>query len=124
MKYHTHINVEFCNKTNSIEYLFKYVNKGVDRISEKLTFDNEVNDYVGCRYISACEVVWRIIGYDIRYRDPPVDRLSFHMEGEQSITFKDGDLITDLLEKHTVAETKFLKWIEFNRHHLEARKYL
>ena len=64
------------------------------------------------------------MGYDVHYRDPPIECLSFHIKGENSITFKDGDLITDLLEKHTVAETKFLKWMEFNRHHPDARKYL
>ncbi|KAL6518110.1 hypothetical protein OROMI_033811 [Orobanche minor] len=93
MKYQAHINVEWCNKTNSIKYLFNYVNKGVDRIGAKITVKNEVKDYVECRYISACEAVWRIMGYDIHYKDPPVERLSFHMEGEQSVTFKDGDLI-------------------------------
>ena len=46
------------------------------------------------------------------------------MEGEQSVTFKDGDLITDLLDKYTIAETKFLKWMEFNKNHPEAGKYL
>ena len=40
-------------------YIFKYVNKGLDRIGAKIKVDNEVT----------CEAVWRILGYDIHHRE-------------------------------------------------------
>jgi len=37
MRYQAHVNTKYCNKTNSIKYLFKYVKKGPDRAIIKIT---------------------------------------------------------------------------------------
>jgi len=39
MRYQGHINVEYCNKSNAIKYLFKYVNKGPDHSNVEITSD-------------------------------------------------------------------------------------
>ncbi|GKA68210.1 hypothetical protein Tco_0813533 [Tanacetum coccineum] len=91
-RYQCHINVEWCNLTGSIKYLFKYINKGPDRVSAKLyetvtttdgqqieNPDDEIKAFYDYRYLSACEAAWRIFGYEIYYRTPSVKRLSFHL---------------------------------------------
>ncbi|XP_015949952.1 uncharacterized protein LOC107474829 [Arachis duranensis] len=80
MRYQAHINLEFCNKSNFIKYLFKYVNKGPDRVtatvgerydvSESSEVVNEIKQYYDCRYLSPSESMWRIFAYDIHQKWP------------------------------------------------------
>ncbi|GKB49987.1 hypothetical protein Tco_0900740 [Tanacetum coccineum] len=86
-RYQAHINVEYCNQVGSIKYLFKYINKGPDRVSATIDGEevDEIKDYLNCRYLSACEAAWRIYGFDIHYRTPSVERLPFHLKDEQQV---------------------------------------
>ncbi|XP_010468775.1 PREDICTED: uncharacterized protein LOC104748894 [Camelina sativa] len=90
VRYRAHINVEWCNQSGSIKYLFKYINKGPDKVvvifepkyqAEKPK--NEIKDYFDCRYVSASEAIWRLFKFPIQYRSTPVQRLFFHIEGKK-----------------------------------------
>ncbi|KAL4275611.1 hypothetical protein AHAS_Ahas20G0124500 [Arachis hypogaea] len=84
IKYQAHINLGLCNKSNVIKYLFKYVNKGSDRVTATVgeTYDvgessqvvDEIKQYYDCRYLSPSESMWRIFAYDIHHRWPAVQR--------------------------------------------------
>ncbi|XP_052621302.1 uncharacterized protein LOC111898559 [Lactuca sativa] len=111
-RYQAHINIEWCNQGSSIKYLFKYINKGPDRATvavvptnnecENNDAVNEIAEYYDCRYLSSCEASWRIFTYDIVY-------------GED-------DDIDDVLDKPSVAASKFTAWMECNAIDSEARK--
>ncbi|CAH9132818.1 unnamed protein product, partial [Cuscuta epithymum] len=102
LKYQAHINMEWCNQNTSIKYLFKYINKGYDRITAVIvpTRDDEtpqnetideIKQYLDCRYVSPCEACWRIFSFPIHGRSPAVERLFFHLPNEQSVFFSDND---------------------------------
>ncbi|PHT74476.1 hypothetical protein T459_21753 [Capsicum annuum] len=128
LKYGAYINVEWCNQSRSIKCLFKYVNKGHDRVtvafSQSENIDDsrivdEINMYCNCRYISPCEVAWRIFNFPIHHRELPVERLSFHLDGNQNIIFTDDDPIDTVVNGK---KSMFLKWFEANKEFPEARQ--
>ncbi|CAH9106093.1 unnamed protein product, partial [Cuscuta epithymum] len=132
MKYGAHLNVEWCNQSRSIKYLFKYVNKGNDRVtaafyettnkdgSEKPV--DEIKLYYDCRYVSPCEAMWRILGFEIQYKNPSVERLSFHFPDEQYVYFDDEDAMTDVVQRESVKQSMFLAWMKANEQYAEAKK--
>ena len=117
MRYQAHVNTKYCNKSNSIKYLFKYVNKGLDRATMKITdkendstemcIVDEIKRYYDCRYLSPCEAVWRIYGFDIYHRWPAVQCLTFHLQDQQTVLFTNDDRIDDVLEMNDNINTMF-----------------
>nr|XP_043624130.1 uncharacterized protein LOC122595729 [Erigeron canadensis] len=100
-KYQCHMNVEWCNQTGFIKYLFKYINKGPDRVTASVYQTNikdsatrpkkpedEVKNYLDCRYVSACEAAWRIFAFDIHYRHPLVQWMATNARDKFARTLK------------------------------------
>ncbi|XP_076885786.1 uncharacterized protein LOC143535408 [Bidens hawaiensis] len=123
-KYQGHINVEWCNQSGSIKYLFKYINKGPDQTTVSVVQNSkeddsdegvdEIKEYYDCRYLSACEAAWRIFSFDIHYRYPSVMRLPFHLPDKQQVFYGPDDDVKDILDKRLVASTMFTSWMECN----------
>ncbi|KAD0066211.1 hypothetical protein E3N88_44838 [Mikania micrantha] len=130
-RYQAHINVEWCNQASSIKYLFKYINKGPDRVTVSVVENDneddldkpvdEIKQYYDCRYLSACEASWRILAYDVHYRYPSIIRLPFHLPNQQQVVYGADDDIDNVLNKPSVASSMFLGWMECNRLNEEAQ---
>ncbi|XP_023731646.2 uncharacterized protein LOC111879418 [Lactuca sativa] len=133
-RYQAHINIEWCNQGSSIKYLFKYINKGPDRATVAVVPTNnecenndavdEIAEYYDCRYLSACEASWRIFTYDVHCRYPSIVRLPFHLPNQQQIVYGEDDDIDDVLDKPSVAASKFTSWMKCNSIDSEARKLI
>ena len=67
------------------------------------------------RYISACEVCYGIIAYDLHANLPHVMRLALHLENQQSVVFRDDDDTEAVLsvDKHSTLTGWFLANQEF-----------
>ncbi|KAJ0254528.1 Helitron helicase-like domain-containing protein, partial [Hirschfeldia incana] len=132
-KYNAHINVEWCNRTSAVKYLFKYITKGVDRASavieegytapasdslgstepkqKTIKRRNEIQDFVEARYLSACESMWRTFAFQIHKRKPAVEKLIIHLEGEHNITVKETDDLGRVVRKPGIEKTMFTEWM-------------
>ncbi|XP_018443555.1 uncharacterized protein LOC108815454 [Raphanus sativus] len=144
LAYNAHINVEWCNQSRSIKYLFKYINKGSDcvtgTVTHRTTKDSteaengattegeclepqvdEIKKYFDARYISACESTWRIFAFPTHYRATPVEKLTFHLEGDQPVVYKQGDTVASVIARVKVTKTMFLAWFDCCEHYPEAR---
>ncbi|XP_022023686.1 uncharacterized protein LOC110923942 [Helianthus annuus] len=131
-RYQAHINVEWCNQSGSVKYLFKYINKGPDMATAVVSGDtsstikekpkDEINEYYDCRYISACEASWRIFSNEVHYRYPAIMRLPFHLPGQQNVVYGADDDIDNVLSKPSVASSIFMQWMKLNETNEDARK--
>jgi hypothetical protein len=126
LKFQAHINMEWCNQCTSIKYLFKYINKGYDRITAAITRPSqnksskneerdEIKEYIDCRYVSPSEACWRIFSFPIHARKPAVERLFYHLEGQNSVYYQDYERIDEVLLKLSVTESMFIAWFEANK---------
>ncbi|KAL5190681.1 ATP-dependent DNA helicase PIF1 [Glycine soja] len=140
-KYQAHINIEWCNQSTSIKYLFKYINKGYDRVTTVLIYEDndqtqnggihndEIKEYLDCRYICPRESTRRIFGFPIHGRKSAVERLHFHLPGQHIVLYEDHDDIDDVLSKPSISDSKFISWMNTNQNfkkrcwHLRKKGY-
>ena len=132
LKYQAHINMEWCNQSTPIKYLFKYIHKGYDRITTRIVPSNqqttiakqpldEIKQYLDCRYISPSEACWRIFSFSIHGQKPAVERMFFHMVGDEAIFFTDHSRMENVLKKASVTKSMFTAWLIVNQEYEAAR---
>ena len=96
-KYNAHINVEACSSLLFVKYIYKYIFKGYDcanivinSAGQNELRNNEINNYIDCRYVSAPEAMWRLRESKMHDRSHNVMRLPVHLPNQQSIIFEEG----------------------------------
>ncbi|KAH7653509.1 DNA helicase protein [Dioscorea alata] len=104
VRYQAHINVEICNLTRAVKYLFKYISKGPDRAramfeasSTSSAKTDEIQNYLDCCYLSAYESCWRLFEFPLHHREPSVQRLLIHLPEEHNIYFSDKQFIPNII---------------------------
>jgi hypothetical protein len=127
LRYQAHINVEVVYSVQAVKYLYKYITKGQDRIvvsvrDEDSYVEDEIDNYMNARYISASEALWKIYGFPIHQKNPPVEKLPCHLPNQQPVIFEEDNI--EQITHQGPPVTKLTAYFETNLHDPSARHIL
>jgi hypothetical protein len=115
LKYDCHINVEFVNTIAPIKYLFKYFHKGPSMASASITNDkDEIQNYITGRYMTACEALWRILGFSMVERNIPVMPLVIHLPNNEGRVIQDLTVPDEVVINPNTKLVQFFKFCKLN----------
>ena len=120
MKYKSHINIQAVTSVKILRYLLNYVTKGHDCANLVKTND-EIKNYLDCRYVSAPEAMWRLNSNSIIERSHTIQRLDVHLENEQRVTFRTDENVANVLQQNRT--TKLTAWFDLNQIDEDAHRY-
>lgn len=62
------------------------------------------------------------IAFEINFRDPPVQRLSFHLENEHNVIFSEREKIKSVAKRKRNNTSMFIAWFEANKLYSDANE--
>jgi hypothetical protein len=96
LKYNCHINVELAKSIDVCAYLYKYINKGPDRVMAALVDPDEprdqIREYVDSRLMGPMEACHLIFKFKRHFQWPPVLKLQIHLPRQNQVTFSPARL--------------------------------
>ena len=131
LKYDCHINLEAIVSPFKVRYLFKYIHKGQDVASLRIRAsaaqkafhqankDNDIVNYWDTRFIGSCEAGYRISGGTMYKQEPPVFRLSVHLENQQRI-YSVSDEQQEEMSKNGPSKTHLTAFFLYNLQNKEV----
>ncbi len=126
-KYNAHINVEVCNNIRTIKYLFKYIYKGHDHVTIKISRENdnatkwnvveanEIKKYFNCCYVFASEIAWRILKFEMHEQFLVVECLYYHLPNQQMVLFDEDNDVQEVASQSAISRTMLTKWFKTNQ---------
>ncbi|GKA78478.1 ATP-dependent DNA helicase PIF1-like protein [Tanacetum coccineum] len=128
MMFNCHINVKACSSIVSVKYIFKYVYKGHDKQVVHIDPDvegvviNEIKRFQDVRYASPLKEMWRIFGFPLTNMQPKVLALQIHFPNQQMVSFRDDELMTNIVDKERYKRSMLTAFFEMNKTDRDVRR--
>ena len=100
-----------------MKYIYKYVYKGHDHTTLEFgTCLDEIKLYLYSRYVSACEGIWRLLGFDMHEEFPNVVHLQVHLPQQQTVTWNAGIAgnLQEVVNQQGERDTKLTAYFKAN----------
>ncbi|GJZ29210.1 DNA helicase [Tanacetum coccineum] len=82
---------------------------------------DEIKNYLDLRYISPHEACWRMLEFDIHYRQPAVQILYIHLQNMQRVVFRDKDKLNSVVVNTHIKKTTLTEWLYYNEWNTDGR---
>ncbi|XP_074327693.1 uncharacterized protein LOC141665605 [Apium graveolens] len=134
-----HINLEICNSSRSLKYLFKYCLKGHgtatvllkkksnksgnEQTARSVKNLDEDKNFLEGRYVFASEASWRIFGFDIHHHSLSVDHLPIHFPDYKYLDFQSSMDLENVCNNMTSKNSKLEAWFVANSEFPQAQNF-
>ncbi|SAM00063.1 hypothetical protein [Absidia glauca] len=124
-KYKAHINVECCQGVQAIKYINKYIYKGSDRTTLRLSDTNdEIARHLQGRYIGPIEAFGRLFEYKVHDEDPTVTCLALHLPNEQPVYFPEDESAPQIQRILRTSTSMLIAYFKHYEENPTAEKHL
>ncbi|KAK2993473.1 hypothetical protein RJ640_015157 [Escallonia rubra] len=129
-KFNCHINVEICSSIKAVKYLYKYIDKGHDRVlfqvvnNETSVSIDEISQFQSARWESPPELAWRIFGFPLNDIAPSVMAFHLHLPNLQSVVLHEIDDLAHLASDNRTSRTMLTEFFRINQLNKDGPKYL
>ncbi|CAN1162338.1 hypothetical protein LINPERHAP2_LOCUS24447, partial [Linum perenne] len=98
-----------------------YVN--ITTSNSEVRYVDKIKAFMDFRYITPGEAYWRLFKFDLYNNNTYVQRMSYHLHGQQQVFSNMNSTIDELLEAEHAHTSMLLEWMRMNKQHMEAQKY-
>ncbi|GAA0162477.1 hypothetical protein LIER_18563 [Lithospermum erythrorhizon] len=119
-KFNCHFNMEICCDIRIVKYLYKYVHKGHDNVSFRISSEhssqnvNEIDNFRNARWVSLPEAIWRIYGFPLNGIYTAVLQLRVHLPDYQTIRFEDDANLEELMRDEKSKRSMLTEFFRMN----------